>query len=341
WDASLQKREQEIIKHQESLDAQSKQVDADSEALQARVVEMETELSTFDERKAALEEMEADLADNKEGLDKATIELANLEKHLQNVESEIRDCPYCDAKDNFIRTRRLIDEAEALDADVMDARRMLRMAQDKLDSADFDGAVKDAFDAQQSARLARSNFLKAGIKFLLSSVRKSLDSNENQGVNVSDAKRTLERAREASLEGRYEEAEQMAREADDLGRLLLSQYNEYQSLRVKAMAMITNGLEGNERVQELIAEADGRASGGDYRRGIDALEKAVEITVEDMSGSEPADQAQPARVVKEVVSRKRKVVADAVTEEGAEGTLDEEVTFEEVVSEEVVEAGDE
>ncbi|MCK5253000.1 MAG: hypothetical protein KAQ96_08615, partial [Thermoplasmata archaeon] len=57
--------------------------------------------------------------------------------------------------------------------------------------------------------------------------------------------------------------------------------------------------------------------------------------------SEPADQAQPARVVKEVVSRKRKVVADAVTEEGAEGTLDEEVTFEEVVSEEVVEAGDE
>ena len=175
----------------------------------------------------------------------------------------------------------------------------------------------------------------------MSSVRKSLDSNENQGVNVSDAKRTLERAREASLEGRYEEAEQMAREADDLGRLLLSQYNEYQSLRVKAMAMITNGLEGNERVQELIAEADGRASGGDYRRGIDALEKAVEITVEDMSGSEPADQAQPARVVKEVVSRKRKVVADAVTEEGAEGTLDEEVTFEEVVSEEVVEAGDE
>ncbi|MCK4970748.1 MAG: hypothetical protein KAS77_09480, partial [Thermoplasmata archaeon] len=272
WDASLQKREQEIIKHQEGLDAQSKQVDADSEVLQARVVEMETELSTFDERKAALEKMEADLADNKEGLDKATIELANLEKHLQTVESEIRDCPYCDAKDNFVRTRRLIDEAEVLDADVMDARRMLRMAQDKLDSADFDGAVKDAFDAQQSARLARSNFLKAGIKFLLSSVRKSLDSNENQGVNVSDAKRTLERAREASLEGRYEEAEQMAREADDLGRLLLSQYNEYQSLRVKAMAMITNGHEGNEHVQELIAEADGRASGGEYRRGIDTLE---------------------------------------------------------------------
>ncbi|NIW83053.1 MAG: hypothetical protein GWN18_10900, partial [Thermoplasmata archaeon] len=100
---------------------------------------------------------------------------------------------------------------------------MLRMAQDKLDSGEFDEAVKEAFEAQKAARLARSNFLKAGIKFLLASVRKGLDSYENQGVNVSDAKRTLEKAREASLEGRYEEAEQMAREADDMGRLLNEQ----------------------------------------------------------------------------------------------------------------------
>jgi hypothetical protein len=225
----------------------------------------------------------------------------------------------------------MIDEAEALDADVTDARRMLRMAQDKLDSGDFEGAVQEAFEAYKSARLARSNFLKAGIKFLLSSVRKSLDSLENQGVNVGDAKRSLERAREASLEGRYEEAERMAREADDMGRLLNDQFQEYQSLRAKAMAMIANGLEGNEHAQELVAEADGRAGGGDYRRGIEALEKAVAITVEDMADSE-AEQPQPARVVKEVVSRKRMVKAEAVPEEGGEDAPD---TFEEVEASEV------
>ena len=309
WESSLQHREGEIIENQGRLDTLAKEVEVAQEVMEAKRVEMASELSGYEERMSALHSKEAEQDERSLGLDKATVELANLENHLQKVESDIRDCPYCDAKDNFIRTRQLIEDAEAMDADVTDARRMMRKAQDRLDEGDFDGAVKEAFEAQKSARQARATFLKAGIRFVLSSTRKSLDSLMDRGVNVSEAKRILERARDASVDGRYEEAEQMAREADDLGRLLHKQYDDYQGLRAKAMATIADGSADNEQVPELVAEADGRASGGDYRRGIEALEKACALTVEDNADREP-----PARVVKEKVSRKRMVVAEEVTE---------------------------
>ena len=227
-DRALREREDALTNDEDSLDKEKAEhlrlkhdIERGSESLRLRSLEIENGANSLAERESVLkaEEQRMDqLADEmrkkKEEIDVLGKDLRYKEIHLATLEEEIKDCPYCSAKDGFVTTMRAIAEAKGLGADTSDAERLFKQARSALDSSSYEGAVQYARKAMILAREAKQKYLVYGVSYILSGAERAVRSAAQTGVDVSEAEGYLKSARESHDRKDYEAAEMMARRAE-------------------------------------------------------------------------------------------------------------------------------
>ena len=194
---------------------------AEKEALRAKSAELEKAQKEIAEKDAAIKSEEEKLALLSAEVTKNMEEIQSLEKdlkykeiHLLTLEEEIKDCPYCSAKDGFVTTMQAIAEAKALGADVTDAERLFKQAGIALDTSSYEGAVQYNRKAMVLAREAKQKYLVHGVSYILAGARRAVQAAAKMGVDVTDAEAMLATANNALERKDYENAEQLARKAE-------------------------------------------------------------------------------------------------------------------------------
>jgi hypothetical protein len=224
----LMDRAEALERDSESLESEKEQLTRDIEtqraetvAMRARAAEIEGAQREFSDKEALLKSEEEKIARLSAEVNKNIEEIQALEKdlkhkeiHLLTLEEEIKDCPYCSAKDGFVTTMQAIAEARALGADVTDAERLFKQANIALETSSYDGAVQYNRKAMVLAREAKQKYLVHGVSYILAGARRAVQSAAKLGVDVTDSEALLESARTSLEKKDYENAEQLARKAE-------------------------------------------------------------------------------------------------------------------------------
>jgi DNA-directed RNA polymerase subunit RPC12/RpoP/tetratricopeptide (TPR) repeat protein len=175
------------------------------------IAERESVLKAEEQR---MDQLAEDIRKRKEEIDALDKDMRYKEIHLATLEEEIKDCPYCSAKDGFVTTMRAIAEAKALGADTSDAERLFKQARAALDSSSYEGAVQYARKAMILAREAKQKYLVYGVSYILSGAERAVRTAAQMGVDVSEAEGYLRSARESHDKKDYEAAESLAKRAE-------------------------------------------------------------------------------------------------------------------------------
>ena len=227
-DLALRGREEVLDHDEDALDLEKDELlrakkdhDRGSDMLRVRALELENGAKSLAEREGVLKAEEQRIDQHLEEIRKRKDDVETSEKdlhykevHLATLEEEIKDCPYCSAKDGFVSTMRAIAEARALGADTSDAERLFKQARAALDSSSYEGAVQYARKAMILAREAKQKYLVYGVSYILSGAERAVKSAAQLGVDTTEADGFLRSAKESLEKKDYELAESMAKKAE-------------------------------------------------------------------------------------------------------------------------------
>ncbi|MEW5760169.1 MAG: hypothetical protein AB1779_05330 [Candidatus Thermoplasmatota archaeon] len=213
----LTKKEKEINETLSQIEEQKKMIEIKAEELRVqgeRIKKEVDELRDIDIKKMKLEDMEKVLSEK--------------ERQLQTIVNGMKDCPYCDAKVEFVSMAQKIEELKKFGMDTSIPKELLDGAREMLKKGEFALAVQEA----NKVMVVLANMtedLKKWLGYLISSAHKTV-AEAREGdviIDTSEAERLLQKAKKYLNENDFIAAEHTAKEAEYIAREVIKRKGEY------------------------------------------------------------------------------------------------------------------
>ncbi|MEW5760564.1 MAG: hypothetical protein AB1779_07345, partial [Candidatus Thermoplasmatota archaeon] len=219
--AKIDKKMADILAKEKSLELLDNELKARSQELKKKGDELTSLDKTLKNREEEIKKREELLKEEnqktekmKEELEKKDEVLKEKEQSLSKMEEEIKNCPYCNAKNDYIALEESIKEAEELGVDIGESKEYLEKARTAIEQEKYDSAASCAKKAIEFLKSAKDKYYCYGVSFIISSSQKVIKGVKERNIDVSEAEKELEEAKKSFSMKDYKKAEELAKKAE-------------------------------------------------------------------------------------------------------------------------------